>query len=221
MARLDGRKIARGKNHGQRSSQLYQSWCAMKTRCTNPNQRNWHRYGGRGISVCDEWFASFDVFAAWAMDNGYEPGLTIDREDNDGNYDPWNCRWITRKKNISKSNAERKARGDGGCVLNSEIASKIKKQINLGRKYAEIASEFSIDRRHVNSIAIGNSWADVEPQVRQARKRAKAVQITAETASIIKAMIADGVRVKDISAQLGIARHTISFIKAGRSWVSS
>ncbi len=73
----------------------------MKSRCNNKNVHAYKWYGGRGIKVCDEWRV-FKVFEAWAYANGYQKGLTIDRIDNDGNYEPSNCRWITQSEN-SKS----------------------------------------------------------------------------------------------------------------------
>ena len=80
---------------------LFGVWCSMRTRCMNPNSQKWHRYGARGIKICQEW-GDYRVFREWAISTGYRKGLTIDRIDNDGNYEPDNCRWLTKSANSSK-----------------------------------------------------------------------------------------------------------------------
>ena len=69
----------------------------MHDRCYNPNRREYEGYGGRGIQVCDAWKDDFQAFYDWSMENGYSDDLSIDRQDNEGNYEPSNCRWTTRK----------------------------------------------------------------------------------------------------------------------------
>lgn len=84
------------KTHGMRNTRLYRLWLGMKSRCDYDYKNN-SRYHGRGIKVCDEW-RDFTAFHDWAMANGYQDGLSIERADVDGNYCPENCRWITRKE---------------------------------------------------------------------------------------------------------------------------
>jgi len=75
----------------------------MKRRCCDPNRNQYERYGGRGIIVCDAWL-DYKTFEKWALENGWQKGLTIDRIDNDGNYEPDNCQFITRSENSKKDN---------------------------------------------------------------------------------------------------------------------
>lgn len=82
--------------HDKSHSRLYRCWTDMKGRCLNKNNVNYKYYGERGITVCEEWKNDFMAFYTWAMENGYSDNLTIDRIDNDGNYEPNNCRWTTK-----------------------------------------------------------------------------------------------------------------------------
>lgn len=97
--------------HGKRKSRLYRVWVNMKNRCYYPRLHNYDCYGGRGITVCEEWLNDFKAFYDWAMANGYDENApkgqcTIDRIDNDKGYSPDNCRWVdmkTQNKNKRRS----------------------------------------------------------------------------------------------------------------------
>lgn len=86
--------------HGQSKTRLFKIWTGMKNRCYNPKNYSYAMYGGRGVTVCEEWLNDFQVFYNWAMSNGYTEKLSIDRIDVNGNYEPSNCRWVTQKVQV-------------------------------------------------------------------------------------------------------------------------
>lgn len=121
---IEGREIKRGRakscgnhhvekiieantTHGLSKDRLYNIHSSMKERCFNSNNKNFHGYGGRGITICDEWVGEngFLNFYNWSLKNGYKENLSIDRIDVNGNYQPSNCRWATNKmQQLNKRN---------------------------------------------------------------------------------------------------------------------
>ena len=112
--------------HGMNGTRIYREWCHMRERCFSKRHKSYKHYGGKGIKVCEEWDNSFIPFYEWAMANGYNDTLTLDRIDVNGNYEPSNCRWITNleqqrnKKNnrFIEINGEKKAVSEWANIYN-------------------------------------------------------------------------------------------------------
>ena len=94
------------RTHGMTETRIYRTWSKMKSRCNNPTDHCYPVYGGRGITVCQEWNDSFETFYEWAIRHGYTDELTIDRIDNDKGYSPDNCQWITLSANAGKQRTD-------------------------------------------------------------------------------------------------------------------
>lgn len=99
----------------------YLTWKNMRNRCNNKNADRYERYGGRGISICEEW-NDFPTFAKWADENGFVKGLSLDRIDNNGNYEPGNCKWATPKEQANNTRQNRVVKYGNGTFTVSELA---------------------------------------------------------------------------------------------------
>ena len=123
--------ITKYNRHGCKHTRLYQIWCGMKNRCYSLNNPSYKYYGARGITICDDWRNDFSTFKEWAETNGYEENLTIDRIDNNGNYEPSNCRWITMGEQVTHQ------RNTKMIDIDNENLSKRKKETFLKCSHLE------------------------------------------------------------------------------------
>ena len=132
-----------------RKHYLYATLAKMRYRCNNPNFPDYKFYGARGISVCDEWTISFKAFV---LDMGDRPDkYTLDRIDNDGNYEPSNCRWASR---LTQSQNTR-------ITVSEEKVKLIKSLLLEGFNHREIAKEIGVRYHVVGEIARGNTWKNI------------------------------------------------------------
>lgn len=113
--------------HGETRSKLYGVWSSIKSRCLNSNTVAYKDYGGRGISICDEWKNSFEAFRDWAYANGYKEGVSIDRIDNNGNYCPDNCKWVISVVQANNRRSNNLITYNGETLTVTEWAEKLGK----------------------------------------------------------------------------------------------
>ena len=125
------------KKHGLSQTRIYSVWMHMINRCTNKNNKYYSRYGGRGITVYDEWMNDILSFVNWAENNGYTDELEIDRINNDGNYEPNNCRFVTRQQNMQNTS---------GKVISSSKYKGVMLSTN-GKKWI---SQITVDNERIN-----------------------------------------------------------------------
>ena len=114
------------KTHGMSYTRLHNIWTGMKSRCYNPNHMHYKNYGGRGIVVCEEWKSNFQSFHDWAVSNGYSEELTIDRIDNNGNYEPSNCQWCTKKEQANNTRRNKRITYNGQTKTLAQWAEEFK-----------------------------------------------------------------------------------------------
>lgn len=144
VAESNKRRAKHGCCKSYHKSRLYRIWNNAKQRCLNPNRKDYERYGGRGITFCDEWKEDFSKFRDWAIENGYKEDLTLERIDNDKGYSPYNCKWITRteqQRNTRQNrfytiNGETKTLTEW-CEIYGKVPNTVKYRLKIGMSIEE------------------------------------------------------------------------------------
>lgn len=116
--------------HGESRTRLYRTWLDMRKRCQNKNVKAYPNYGGRGIKVCDEW-QDYETFARWALANGYNDSMTIERKDVDKDYCPENCTWVTLSEQGKNTRKNRYIEYDGNRLTLTEWSELLGGKPNL------------------------------------------------------------------------------------------
>lgn len=153
----------------RRHERLYRIWRAMRDRCQRKGNVHYDNYGGRGITVCVEW-QDYETFKAWAYQSGYQDGLSIDRIDNDGNYEPSNCRWATVSEQCNNKRNNRIIEFNGEAHTATEW-SRI-----TGIPYRTIQSRINRDKlppekvfakKHLRRDAVTGRYISVEDKLNE------------------------------------------------------
>jgi hypothetical protein len=141
---MNGRPRHLEHGHAALQTRTYRIWKAMRTRCTNPRQRMWHRYGGRGIKICRRW----DNFKYFLADMGEcPPGLTLERVDRDGDYKPSNCVWATYQAQRINSARHTLTWDDVRAI-----------RAIKGRSQESIADEYGVHQTAISAILRNQTW---------------------------------------------------------------
>lgn len=151
--------------HNLSHTRIYTEWRHMKDRCLNKNHKAYSYYGGRGISVCPEWINDVSVFADWAYSNGYKEGLTLDRIDPNGNYEPNNCRWIsqaeqmanTRRCRVYEINCEKHTLSEW-CKIYNVPYERTRTRLNQGWNIEKALTTPSLLGRNGTSAPLDSSY---------------------------------------------------------------
>jgi len=142
--------------HGLSHTRLDNIYYGMKARCLNPNEPAYKDYGGRGITICQEWLNDRTKFFEWALNNGFKENLTIDRINNNGNYEPSNCRWVDIKTQSRNRRSNHLINFDGEIKTITDWAetykmpySRLKKRLDSGWSLNKALTAFKMKNQYV------------------------------------------------------------------------
>ena len=154
-----------GKYADKDKRQLYRNWNTMNQRCYNSNNISYKNYGAVGISICEEW-RNPSTFIEWALSNGWKSGMSIDRTNSKGNYDPSNCTIMTKEENSRKVRIDNpllhRGSNNKGARVNELIVSRIRELLSQDVMSCEIAKMFNIARSTVWAIKANRTWKHVK-----------------------------------------------------------
>ena len=148
--------------HGLSKHPLFRVWSHIIDRCYKllPKHINYRYYRGKGIEMCGEWLHNFKAFYDWAIASGWKKGLTIDRKDSDGNYEPNNCEFVTRSENSRRMVKDNPVHGEfnGNSLFTFEEVERIREKLSAGVKNIILAKEFNVCPTTISAIKREKNW---------------------------------------------------------------
>ncbi len=189
--------------HGCSKSKLFFIWDGMIRRCHNPKHKSFPGYGGRGIAVCESWRQSFSVFKAWSIAAGYTEGLSIDRIDNDGGYQPSNCRWadVETQQNNKSTNIVLSAFGECKTVAQwaRDSRCRVQRCTLLVRHHLGWPDEFAISK------PAGARYFNMGPTRKLSDVTVREIRLSTEDQYAV-------------AMRLGISQATVSRVRSGKQY---
>jgi len=149
----DCKRSIKNKNGNRKVNRLYQIYNGMIDRCYNEKNKDYHIYGNKNIKVCDEWLNSYEKFKKWLLNNNYQDYLTIDRINNDKDYEPSNCKFSTRAQQVQNSSKAK---------LNWNSVRLIRRLFKNGLNRKQIYTMFNISKVQIQKIINNKSWIESE-----------------------------------------------------------
>ena len=203
----DRKNLEANHSHKMSKTRIYQELQGMKSRCLNVDNKRYEHYGGRGIKVCDEWLESFESFRDWAFKNGYSSILTIDRINNDGNYEPGNCRWVDNKTQCNNRSSN--------IIIKYKDEDLTMKQVSeiTGISYSLLNSRYIRGDR--NERLLRKSGTGRNDNKGSDNYKSK---INEEQASDIKYLLSQGYTALEIQKSMNISKFIIYGIKQKKTW---
>ncbi|MBV4423238.1 hypothetical protein [Clostridium tyrobutyricum] len=196
-------------NHSHKLShtKLWNTYYGMKRRCYNPKDKRYKNYGARGIKICSEWLNDFNKFVEWSYNNGYNDNLSIDRINNDGNYEPCNCRWATPKQQSNNRRSNIRVNCKGKSITLKELSE------NIGISYQCIDARYNNGDRGKRLIRKINTDKKV---VRGSKQHLS--KLSEREVKEIKRLLEKGELQVAIAQKYNVSKGAINSIYKNRTW---